>query len=487
MEKNLQDFPSIVTLNKTKKIIEQMENCICKIYTKEGKEGTGFFCYLVDPINKDNKIPVLMTNNHIIGEDYFNENATIKLNINNGKFSKDIKLDSKRKKYTNKNYDVTIIEIMKGKDKIDSFLEIDDRIFQNDSYKIFDKSSTYIIQYPNKYEVAVSYGVIKSICEDNNYNSKLLHYCLTNEGSSGSPILEIENNKVLGIHLGSSNKNYNIGTFLKNPIISFFSNFNNVKNNISINDKNEEIIINNNSVYINNNYSYIQNRNEISLTLNIGLEDINKEIYFLDNTNEYIEKNDNKKPHSNLQELNKENTELIIDDIKYDFQKFFIPPTEGEYTIKLKFKNFMKDCSYMFFFCQNIISIDFSLFKTKNVINMSNMFCHCKNLKELDLSSFNTENVRDMSKMFSFCVNLVKVNLTSFNIKNVIDMKKMFVLCNKLNYIDISSFITSQKINTDLMFDRCWNLNKLKINKKSYLIFKNALKNIGDINIEFSD
>ena len=486
MEKNLQDFPSIVSLEKTKKIIEQMENCICKIYNKEGIEGTGYFCYIFDPNNKNKKIPVLMTNHHIIREDYFNENQTIKLNINNGKSSRDIKIDSKRKKYTNKKYDLTIIEIIKEKDGINSFLEIDDRIFQKDSYKIFNKSSVYVIQYPTYNEASVSYGVIRGICIDNE-QSKIFHYCDTNEGSSGSPILEIGNNKVIGIHFGSlRDKNFNLGIFLKNPINEFFSNINNEKNINIINNNKEDIILsNNNSVYIDKSYEDFQSKNEVSLTLNIEKKEINKIIYFLDNTNEYIEKNKN--PHCNLLELNKENTELFIDNIKYQYQKFFVPPKEGIYKIKLKFKNFMKDCSYMFYLCKNIIDIDFSFFKTKEVTNMSNMFCYCTNITELDLSSFNTENVKDMSKMFSFCGNLRTIDLTSFNIKNVLDMNNMFTLCNKLDKIDISSFITPFKINTTLMFDRCWNVNKVKINKKSLTTFKNALKNIDYNILEFCD
>ena len=45
-----------------------------------------------------------------------------------------------------------------------------------------------------------------------------------NEGSSGSPIINLENNKVIGIHRGRYQKNYNfnIGTFLKIPINEYF-------------------------------------------------------------------------------------------------------------------------------------------------------------------------------------------------------------------------------------------------------------------------
>ena len=59
----------------------------------------------------------------------------------------------------------------------------------------------YIIQYPCFYEnqqLAVSYGIIKNRFIDKEYNFK--HYCCTEKGSSGSPILNINNNKLIGIH-----------------------------------------------------------------------------------------------------------------------------------------------------------------------------------------------------------------------------------------------------------------------------------------------
>ena len=62
--------------------------------------------------------------------------------MNNGKKIMDIKLDSSRKKYTNKKYDVTIIEI-KEDDKIkdNSFLQIDENIYQENLKDFFVKKS----------------------------------------------------------------------------------------------------------------------------------------------------------------------------------------------------------------------------------------------------------------------------------------------------------------------------------------------------------
>ena len=52
--------------------------------------------------------------------------------------------------------------------------------------------------------------------------SKIYHYCTTKEDSSGSPILLIKNQKLIGIHYGSSkNYEYNNGTLLIYSIIEF--------------------------------------------------------------------------------------------------------------------------------------------------------------------------------------------------------------------------------------------------------------------------
>ena len=60
----------------------------------------------------------------------------------------------------------------------------------------------------------------------------------------------------------------------------------------------------------------------------------------------------------------------------------------------------MKDCSFMFYYCKNIINIDLSNFDTSNIINMERMFCGCENLIDINLSNFETKNVTNMSLCF---------------------------------------------------------------------------------------
>ena len=457
LEKNLDDYPSFVTLDKMKTIIYQLEHSVCKI-KYEGINGTGFFCYIHDNINKK-IIPVMITNNHIIDENYFSKYKGLKISLNNEKKYIDIKFGSKSTKYTNKDNDITILEVKNDQDKMISFLDIDEKIYESNSNKIFNKTSSYIIQYPNIKGASASFGLINRIEED---SKSLNHLCITDEGSSGSPIINLESNKVIAVHVGASEKfKFNIGTFLKYPIYEF----------LNLYYKNNSIMGNNNT---------LKNKNEIKITLKIEKTDINKEIYFLDNTNKSLEKN-GISPHSKLSELNQSNTELFINEIQYKYQKYFIPSVEGNFDIKLKFNNYMKDCSYMFYYCRNIIDINFKYFKTDNITNMSKMFCYCSNLTTLDLSTFKTKNVTNMSNMFSFCSNLKRINLSSFNVKNVTNIEGMFSLCQKLEFIDISSFIVSPNIKTHSIFDRCRNLKLLKINKKSKGVFARDTKEIDNI------
>ena len=63
MEKFLDDYPSIITIEKTETIIEQIKHSICKIYN-DGTQGTGFFCKIMN--RKGKKFRVFITNKFIL-------------------------------------------------------------------------------------------------------------------------------------------------------------------------------------------------------------------------------------------------------------------------------------------------------------------------------------------------------------------------------------------------------------------------------------
>ena len=174
-EKLIKEQPIPVPIEGTKKILFQMENCVCKIYLEKGGIGTGFFCKI--PFN-NNLLPVLITNNHILNENDIDNNKIINIMINNE--VKKIEIDNLRKKYTNsdKKIDITIIEIKPNKDKIYNYLEIDDINKKKENIELeYKNKSIYILHYPNE-ELSVSYGLMNNIID----NMTINHYCNTEEG-----------------------------------------------------------------------------------------------------------------------------------------------------------------------------------------------------------------------------------------------------------------------------------------------------------------
>ena len=224
-ESLIESQPIPVDLKGTEIILSQMENCICKIYQND-KKGTGFFCK-IPFLDKNNSLYVLITNNHILNENDIENNKGIKIILNNKeqKIIKEIKLDKSRRRYTNINdeegIDITIIEIKPNIDNIYNFLEIDDETLDLEC----KRKSVYILHYPKEKKL-VSYGLINDIIAD----KKINHYCNTEEGSSGSPILSLNNYKVLGVHYGGlykPNIKINNGTSIKYAVNEFNNKYKN--------------------------------------------------------------------------------------------------------------------------------------------------------------------------------------------------------------------------------------------------------------------
>ena len=100
--------------------------------------------------------------------------------------------------------DVTIIEI-KEDDKVNciflEIIEIEKECLKN---YLNNKKSIYIIHYPKNINdekcVCSSFGILNEIKE---YESEINYLCSTDDGSSGSPILLLNNKKVIGLHKGT--------------------------------------------------------------------------------------------------------------------------------------------------------------------------------------------------------------------------------------------------------------------------------------------
>jgi len=212
-----------------------------------------FLCYIPFP-DKIHILPVLITNNHILNEEDISIGKKINFSINNEEKFYEIIIDDSRKTFTKKPpYDITIVEL-KPNDKLDldSLFEIDYELIKN-NMKIKKNFQIYMLHYPNGKSSKVSFGTIQNQTAEN-----ILHLCATEPGSSGAPIFNTDNRKIIGIHKGSHQAgDKNVGTFLKGPLEEFLkkNNFKNILNNSNKQNQNE-LSINNNTNKINN---YTQN------------------------------------------------------------------------------------------------------------------------------------------------------------------------------------------------------------------------------------
>ena len=187
------------------------ENCICKIIAKS--VGTGFFCRIE---HEGGLIPVLITNYHVIDDEYMEKNDKLKYYINNDSYVIDINKDSKLYSSSRDKYDIMIIRLKEGQAK--AYLKIDNNIFKDNSENNYGYEDIYILHYPDAKEAKISFG--NGLEKENDYYIK--HELHTEHGSSGGPILSQNTNWVIGIHKAAKKLDgeykYNIGTFLKFPL-----------------------------------------------------------------------------------------------------------------------------------------------------------------------------------------------------------------------------------------------------------------------------
>ena len=213
-EAYITENPFQITIEGVETIYKQMKQSIFKIYIGKEKEGTGFFCKFPCKA-KNNFINAFFTNSHILNKNEITNKKpiTISFYLNNEKIFKEIILYNSRY-FIDEQLDITIVEL--GNSQINEnyeFLELDKDINQEKKYLSKIYKSLYVLHYPKKGNIISSFGLFKEIKEQ----KEIFHNCCTDSGSSGSPILSLETNKVIGIHRGyDKNNKLNIGTLLSN-------------------------------------------------------------------------------------------------------------------------------------------------------------------------------------------------------------------------------------------------------------------------------
>ena len=491
------------------KIIEkQMNKCIVKI--EIGITGSGFF--LKFPIKrggKDNYF--LATNNHIIDIDNIKkENNIINLILSNGE-KKYLKITKDRKRYSNEILDITLIEIIKKKDEIeeDNFLELDnlDEFYSLDLVKDEDKFKNllknkyhtkriYNISYPET-EVLVSYGNADNVYEGKG-DYAFPHSCETKKGSSGSPILLLENDsfKVFGIHCAALTKAKNRGVIIFPAIKEFIYYINNNINEKFIPKPKQKNPSNIEEVKTETKEQKIEKLISEKIPVDFKIQTDSKYMII-----KYKVKNhdikvkilgkkfvSNNKKNCAIKIINNENN-------KYFYITEFIDVNEkmkkDEYVeIKLVEINQLENMSFMFgkaLYDEPPVPIleikEINNWSTKDVINMSKLFCECNELISLpNLSFFNTEKVKDMSFMFFGCEKLKDIKgFKKWKTDKVKNMSNMFAYCRNLNFIDsLAEWNVENVEDMSYMFYECRLLQRIdgletwfpkKIINYNYFIF----------------
>ena len=372
--------------------LSDMENCICKI--NGDSIGTGFFC----KIEYNNKIiPALITNYHVISDEFLKNKKYLEVYIKNESYLIDINKDSKIYSSIRSEYDIMIIKINQDNEEIRDYLEVDPNIYKEDSLSTYKNEDIYILHYKKDGKAYISCG---NGIEPDGINA-INHKCNTDNGSSGAPILSSLTNKVIGIHKGFvKSKNFNLGTFLKFPLdeLKHFNNYIIAELNITDDWVNEDIRIIN---------SYEDTRKIFIIGHNIKEEE-----------------------YKNEEEIKK--CQITINDEPIPFNYFHKFKSKGKYIIKYSFKNYLTKMNNMFRDCVLLENIDLSNLNTQKVINMDGMFSGCISLTSVNLSNINTQNVSNMVYMFSGCTSLKSINLSNVSSNNVVNMDYMFQMCLSL-------------------------------------------------------
>ena len=134
-----------------------------------------------------------------------------------------------------------------------------------------------------------------------------------------------------------------------------------------------------------NNENKNNDNNYIIAEINIGKDDINKNIRILNSCEESLRESpswDYIKNFKNENEIKK--CVIQINDEIIPFNYFYKFKSKGKYTIKYSFKNKLKNSSLMFHECSSLTNIDLSNFNTDNVINMFGMFYGCSSLTNIN-------------------------------------------------------------------------------------------------------
>ena len=428
--------------------VERASKSICTILREKEGMGFGFFCKIGFSPHKNSHY-LLIINNIFLKEEDIALGKEIKIIANN--IETILTIDKSRIIHREDKKDgITIIEI-KPSDNIDinSFLEIEYNTVQEFSENKYKNKMAYLIKY--QYEKNPELFK-KKIINVNSENYEIENVDSKEEISIGSPIINLDNFKIIGMYKGYDNKkNLNIGIFIQKLIKEYI-----IKKMMV-----EQKINENNSITIF--YESLRrvgiklfdkrfvenNKNLCTIVIN-GKE---REIC------EYIENDDIRQPFLaiKLKNLDKiENPNFMFYECKY---LYALPDLEKWNTSSVK------SMRSLFNHCISLKLLSgMENWNTSNVDDMNYMFCHCSSLEELpDISNWKTDNVKFMSNLFSECSSLKKIpDISNWNISNVVNLSYLFCNCSLITCLpDISRWNTINVEDISHLFSLCKNLEIL--------------------------
>ena len=382
--------------------------------------SSGFLCKIY--INND-PIPVLITCYHVLNKDYITKYDFLYFTYlsDEGISEKILDLAIERIIYQDKELDVTFIEI-KEEDNLDiySFLEMDNSINVDNPQFLYEK--VYLLHFPKGVEnIKYSQGEVSDLID----NTNILTNNWTEPGSSGSPIINYNNNYVIGIHKGSlkdENDKTGIGIILNYAAKEFSE------------EKSEEIKNLYKNLYPSSNtmdmiYSIPKNQKSIKLFCDIFVDKYEKVCNLIYNGNIY-----------SLTQYFPLNDVTNKDMIK------------GEIRITLKGIEFIKDMDFMFSRCYELKKVIATGTDFSKVETMDSTFERCENLEEItNTSKWNLENVKSIKGLFYKCHKLKDVpGIDKWNPIKIKTCEEMFLSCESLKSSVISKVENWKNIKEDI-------------------------------------
>ena len=124
--------------------------------------------------------------------------------------------------------------------------------------------------------------------------------------------------------------------------------------------------------------------------------------------------------------------DLLIDDKKIKFTRYYFFDSEGEKEIKYIFygdfsmENMFKDI-------RDLTSVDMKTEKKVKITSMKSTFESCNNLEKFNMHGFNLNNLASVNKVFSG-TRISNIDMKEFNLEKIEDLSYMFA------YLDIEEF-----------------------------------------------